>query len=390
MSIATRLQRASSPDIAGGIDTHNRLPGIDVVRCIAAGAVLLSHITHATTILRPAWIRAHKPSLYALEQFFCVPLGHWGVGLFFVLSGFCIHLPLAKAAALTGSHPHLDLRRYYARRFTRIYPPHLVALVLSIVAALYIPSGFFTEAPVTVPTSWQLFAHLMMIHSFFPNARYSINGVLWTISIETHFYLFYPLLARMRRRMSFFAIVLILLAISIGSKAAMKLIYPGYAYLWGENFVGRFWEWALGCLVAERLVVKARARHSSWTWFLALLIGSYAFTLLTAFLPHGGAILARTQPLLFALAISAGARLPPLQTIVYRFAVATGLQSYSLYLTHPIAISVVCVFLASFGMSLLIQWIFALVASGVMCALFFRGVERPFLVRSSRLRARTA
>ena len=269
-----------------------------------------------------------------------MPLGAWGVGLFFVLSGFCIHLPLARAAGKTAQ-PRLQLRRYYARRFTRIYPPHLVALVLSIVAATLIPSGFFTELPLSVPTRWQLFAHLTMIHSFFANARYSINGVLWTIGIETHFYIFYPLLVLMRRRMSFSAITALLLVVGIGSKLVVERIDPSYAYLWGENFVARYWEWALGCLTAELLVVNRLAQWSSWTRFSLLLLGSYGLTLATAFLPHPGSVLAHVRPPMFAAIVFVGARLPPLRSGLYRFALAGGLQSYSLYSTHPIAIPLV-------------------------------------------------
>ena len=372
--------------VAETIDTHGRLPGIDILRCIAAVAVLLSHATNATTIERTEWIAAHDQTPWLFEQVVRVPPGAWGVGLFFVLSGFCIHLPLARAIQ-KGGEPRLDLPRYFARRFTRIYPPHLAALLLSILAAFFVPSNFFTEDIISVPTRWQLFAHLTMIHSFFANARFSINPVLWTIAVETHFYLCYPLLVLMRRRMGFVPIVVILLAISIGSKAIVQVVHPSYAYLWGQNFVVRFWEWALGCLAAERLVERSSAPRSSWLWFAILLLGSYALAPLSALFPHGAGALARVLPPVFALVLYVGARLPPLHSALYRFGLATGLRSYSLYLTHPIALPLACVFLASLGAPLWAQWIASVVASGLLCAVFFAFVERPFLERSARLRS---
>ncbi len=153
--------------------------------------------------------------------------------------------------------------------------------------------------------------------------------------------------------------------------------------------MARYWEWALGCLTAELLVVNRLAQWSSWTRFSLLLLGSYGLTLATAFLPHPGSVLAHVRPPMFAAIVFVGARLPPLRSGLYRFALAGGLQSYSLYLTHPIAIPLVCILLATLDAPLWVQWMGAFVASGLLCALFFRTVERPFLERSSKMRAQS-
>ncbi len=57
--------------------------------------------------------------------FFPLSFGWMGVPLFFVISGFCIH-----ASALKNNE--LRVGRFFWRRFWRIYPPYLAALIFAI------------------------------------------------------------------------------------------------------------------------------------------------------------------------------------------------------------------------------------------------------------------
>ena len=53
--------------------------------------------------------------------------------LFFVISGFCIHLPYARALAAADPETTApDWKRFFARRFWRLYPPYLAALVVAL------------------------------------------------------------------------------------------------------------------------------------------------------------------------------------------------------------------------------------------------------------------
>ena len=58
--------------------------------------------------------------------------GQIGVAVFFVVSGFCVRLPMARALA-ADPNARLDVRRYLHRRARRILPPYWIAIAASIV-----------------------------------------------------------------------------------------------------------------------------------------------------------------------------------------------------------------------------------------------------------------
>ena len=108
--------------------------------------------------------------------------------LFFVISGFCIHYPMA------GSSSRLDLKKYAARRFMRIYPPYFAAVLLSLLAVQY----FEWTTPGQEP--WA--ANLLLVQNYLPavNSQITSNFSLWSIATEVEFYLAYPLLLLVWRK----------------------------------------------------------------------------------------------------------------------------------------------------------------------------------------------
>jgi peptidoglycan/LPS O-acetylase OafA/YrhL len=313
--------------------------------------------------------------------------GGWGVGIFFVLSGLCIHLPLARRMAL-GARPEIEKRSYFRRRFRRIYPPHLVALGLSVVLAAALPLAHFAVHPmISVPSFRQLAAHVLMVHTFVPSAFYSINHVLWTIAVEAHFYLLYPFLLAARRRFGMGTLCIVLLGVSLALRMTGKVFsFDGDTKLILErNFVCRFWEWTLGCWVAERIV----SRGTELTPKLRALLGGLLVTYLIALgmrhlLPYGGVWNATLMPLLFALAIAAACGLAARADSVL---VRVGKASYSLYLVHPIALSVALVTIRA--ASVTSAWIELAVAVPFALAttfLFFHSVEQRYLATGAATR----
>jgi peptidoglycan/LPS O-acetylase OafA/YrhL len=352
-----------------------RLAGIDVLRALAASAVVVGHLA--------CWHAGFKSGGDALSAVWRLSsqLGSWGVGIFFVLSGTCIHLPVARALA-AGEPVHLDVGAYFKRRLRRIYPPHAIVIGLSwlVAARTVLPPGF--EHYLSVPTAGQFWAHVFLVHTFVPGAIYSINSVLWTIAIESHFYLVYPLLLRLRRRLRMETLLGGLFLLMLALRALDLVLPPALKGVLTSNFPGLLWQWVLGAVIAERLARRPPAplRPSIVVVVAAL---SAVVTCVVAGAPHGILLLALFGPLTYGVVVfmasamrfsSRGLAMPALEWI--------GVRSYSLYLTHPIALTLVVALLSpSLRRQPLLLAGIAFVAAYLMAVLYFVLVEKRFLYR---------
>jgi peptidoglycan/LPS O-acetylase OafA/YrhL len=143
-----------------------RLESIDFLRGCAAMGVVLLHVALSGSLPHaPLWIQIIYGTMLQ---------GWWGVPLFFVISGFCIHLRWAKQQA--GKQvDRLDLFDFWKRRLYRLYPPYLIVLSLSMLM-VYGTYRIGRELPLVAkyPSPqpyWMLydfFLHVTMLHGFFP------------------------------------------------------------------------------------------------------------------------------------------------------------------------------------------------------------------------------
>lgn len=113
--------------------------------------------------------------------------GYFGVDLFFVLSGFLITRLLVEEIDATG---RVGLWRFYLRRFLRLAPPLML---------------FLTGYVLIAPLLWPQFNFLSHMHdaalagfylSDYSQALWQSPKVLihtWSLSVEEHFYLVWPL-----------------------------------------------------------------------------------------------------------------------------------------------------------------------------------------------------
>jgi peptidoglycan/LPS O-acetylase OafA/YrhL len=104
----------------------NHLLVLDGLRAIACLAVLSYHISMFIRIYN-IWSPSNSiQTLFAIVANFGVS----GVILFFLLSGFLLFLPFAKALLFDGQWP--SILRFYLRRFFRILPGYYMVLFLVI------------------------------------------------------------------------------------------------------------------------------------------------------------------------------------------------------------------------------------------------------------------
>ncbi len=116
-----------------------------------------------------------------------VPLGSLAVSFFFVLSGFI--LTYVYADRLKSNLRSIG--RFYFTRWARIWPLHLVCLILCL--AVLTPASAFQDLSTTVP---KLVANVLLVQSWVPDDAwvFSFNGVSWSISTELFFYVCFPML----------------------------------------------------------------------------------------------------------------------------------------------------------------------------------------------------
>ena len=120
--------------------------------------------------------------------------GYAGVSFFFVLSGFILTFTYHRefTTALRGD----AIRSFYVARIARIYPLHLVATALMLIAVVLFGGWHWSEVSGSVRIT-ELLAQVTMLQSWFPERtiHFGLNGPAWTISVEAFFYLLFPVLA---------------------------------------------------------------------------------------------------------------------------------------------------------------------------------------------------
>ena len=117
---------------------------------------------------------------------FSWPFGDGGVTFFFVLSGFI--LTYVYADRLTS---YRDLPRFYFTRWARIWPLHMVTLILWVFFFFKLTYILKTADPFR-----KIVVNALLLQSWVPSYRwcFAYNGVSWSISTEAFFYFMFPLL----------------------------------------------------------------------------------------------------------------------------------------------------------------------------------------------------
>lgn len=173
--------RPSADQATDPVTKHQRFPNFDGLRTIAAVAVLVSHVSIATGASLPD--RNDNPFREMLPRFDA------GVAVFFVISGFLLFRPFARALLERRSGP--GVRAYALRRALRIYPLYWVVLAVVILA-----NHIQDLDPIRfgdLPSVGELLAYASLLHIYHPDTAIAPIGQAWTLGTEISFYVFLPL-----------------------------------------------------------------------------------------------------------------------------------------------------------------------------------------------------
>ena len=365
-----------------------RLRGLDALRGMAALGIVLYHATDQSRAVLPQNLLYYPARLVQLG----ISQTYISVFLFFVISGFCIHLQWARARA-AGEEPHIKFGAFWKRRIRRLYPPYILGLALY----LLLTAGTI-GLDVTRFVVYDLGMHLLMLHNLDSHTAYSINGIFWTLAIEEQLYLAYFLLLFMRVRWGWTATLAVCLLARAGWMVFSHLVWlkTGFGLPVPESAAAHWFTWALGAIAVEAMFGLVKLPNWMRDLRVATLLVIPA-SIISAYLP---AIPKNTlvhdvswfliHPLwglgffviINRLVVAEHSwirefRLPSLISI---FA-TLGMFSYSIYLTHelmimqswrwtnPAHLQLVNVFLVIVPVAIVFAWI------------FFWFCEKPFMVR---------
>ncbi len=374
---------------------QDRLQSIDALRGVAALGVVLYHAVMQTSSAVPGNLFRWPVRLIQFLSSF----GYIGVFLFFVISGFCIHLKWAKARA-HGSAYRLNFGEFWKRRLRRLYPPYLFAL-----AIFFLMAALSTGIDVTHFFVYDVVMHLLMLHNLDPHTCYSINGVFWTLAVEEQLYLAYFLLLFLRARWGWTATLVICALARLGwfwFSHAM-FVGAGIGVPVPEAAASHWFTWALGALAVEAaygLVKLPKWCRNLWIGGAALILASATSIILPATqkdtLPHDlawllmhpawglGFFILVNRAVQMEHAWARQLREPRIAFKLVSGAATIGVFSYSLYLTHELVIMQSWWFVFD-GIPPILNTILIVVPATVVFAwLFFQFCEKPFMRKVAR------
>jgi peptidoglycan/LPS O-acetylase OafA/YrhL len=351
---------------------QKRVDSIDNLRGVAILMVILYHVH--------AWL----PGFTKLPSWYMFPisLGFSGVDLFFVLSGFSLYYAWLRQEQATGE---VAVKKYYWRRFWRIYPPYLIAFIIP-----WLPVLFTTPAEAVKEALW----HIFLLHNYSELFFYGANGPLWSIAVEAQFYILFPLIVLLMKRWGVFPVVVIGIVIGLIYRTGVSIYFDDLTYRQvPKPYLQGFWlaripNFLLGILLAYHWSnLTEPKKFNSSRGLLVFLLGIIILALTWVFIyyfRHASMIFREVGFALGYVLIVYGALQGALKSIFSaRWLLFSGKISYSLYLTH----APIILFLGNYirkisGEISLIPAFLAMIASIFIsysiAYLFYRWIETPF------------
>lgn len=242
-------------------DKGKRLDGIDLLRGLAIFFVLMNHVNIRLLAAKVLYTKFLPSQLVHL----LVWNGQLGVQMFFAVSGFLI---TSISLRRWGQFSNVNIGGFYRLRFARIAP--LLFLLLAVLSGLHFANvDNFVVTAKTGGLGRALLAALTVHINVLEARRGYLPGswdILWSLSVEEMFYLFFPLVCRVfGRGKLFLAILLAFVALGAPGRTVFahgNEVWSEYCYLGGMEGI------ALGCLTA---IIVSRVHFSRFAiWVLGI------------------------------------------------------------------------------------------------------------------------
>jgi len=293
---------------ASSATSSNRLPWLDVLRGLAALAVVIFHVQVIARHYYPP-----DSALWASAPARCfMQVARWGVlgvTCFFVLSGFCVGQTWQRSKSAS---------QFGLRRWRRIFPPYYASLVLVLACVIItkLITGVNDITTLPPPSPGNVLATLTLMTA--PASQTpTLAWVYWTLSYEVIFYVVLTLLLLLPASMRLGALALVNTAICLLGMWRAQGWSPGALF-----FVDLWPLFGLG--LALTLSTQSRA--------VAVVVGVMSFAaVIHLAVANVYPNFAWAGMVATALVAASDSKLPfspfqPLETL--------GEFSYSLYLTH--------------------------------------------------------
>jgi len=366
----------------------NALRNLDVLRGLLATYVVFGHARWLLWTGHQAFMHGAHP-LWATALAYAssaLRFPHEAVMVFFVLSGFFIHLRAAERLS-AGKPSAFNTLDYLKRRAHRLAPPYLFALLLTVVCdsigrhaypALYAASTGNALLDENFRHMGYSAASVIPAVVMLPSSldwHFGTNGPLWSLAFEVVYYLLYPVWLLLRRRGP---------GIAYGAGLALGLLAPAFPKLgflgdvlhlypvWlagaatGELFCGRVLNTrrvVAGLLAAIAATAAMQCAHSPYSLLITYVTLGAAFVAIFTILP----LAQQTRP--------------------FRWLEQLGVRSYSIYICHfPVLALIAARQFSLHGGRPAHGWlaIAGAIAALAVCCIGFELCEKHFL--HSRLR----